>query len=302
MRLKLFRAATVAQAMAQVRATFGADALILGTRHLADGVEVTAALEDDQPPPAAPDPDRLALLRHHGVPEALWPALDHGDLAPAMAAAFRFGPLPLGPTDPPILFVGPPGAGKTLTTVRLATRQVMAGAPPMVITADGQRAGATEQLAAFTRLLRVNLVIANHPVSLSRALARRGEGGALIDGPGTDPFDPQAAANLRALAAAANATMTLVLPAGLDPAEALDLTDAYVEIGARLLVVTRLDLTRRLGGVLAAAGRGLILTEAGIAPDAAGGLVPLTPDLLTARLTRPGVRAPGASSHDTRAA
>jgi flagellar biosynthesis GTPase FlhF len=45
MRLKLYRAPTVAAAMALVRAEFGSDALILSTRRAGGGVEVTAALE-----------------------------------------------------------------------------------------------------------------------------------------------------------------------------------------------------------------------------------------------------------------
>ena len=53
---------------------------------------------------------------------------------------------------------------------------------------------------------------------------------------------------LTALAATARAAMVLVLPAGLDPAEAADQAQAYVAAGARLLVATRLDLARRLGG------------------------------------------------------
>ena len=49
MRLKLFRAPAMAAAMAQVRAELGPDALILGTRRVAGGVEITAALEPDDP-------------------------------------------------------------------------------------------------------------------------------------------------------------------------------------------------------------------------------------------------------------
>ncbi len=49
MRLKLYRAATVPQAMSRVRAELGADALILATRRVAEGVEVTAALEPHAP-------------------------------------------------------------------------------------------------------------------------------------------------------------------------------------------------------------------------------------------------------------
>jgi flagellar biosynthesis protein FlhF len=78
--------------------------------------------------------------------------------------------------------------------------------------------------------------------------------------------------------------MVLVLPAGLDPAEAIEMAHAYAAAGANLLVATRLDLARRLGGVLAAAGAGLALTEAGVGPGAADGMLPITPAWLAARL------------------
>jgi flagellar biosynthesis protein FlhF len=204
----------------------------------------------------------------------------------ALAKVLPFGTLPLAAGDRPLLLTGPPGAGKTLTAARLATRLVMAGIPPMVLTADGRRAGATEQLAAFTRLLGINLTVACHPVTLGRALTRRPDGApVLIDAFGCDPFDPAQVDELRALTTTAGATVALVLPAGLDAAEAADLAVAYAEAGASLLIVTRFDLSRRLGGVVAAAAAGrLPLTEAGIGPGAADGLVPLTPAVLAKRL------------------
>ena len=93
-----------------------------------------------------------------------------------------------------------------------------------------------------------------------------------------------------ALIASADAATALVLPAGIDPAEATDLATAFAEQGASLLVATRLDMARRLGGVLAAAqAGGLALAEAGIGPGAADGLVPMTATLLADRLSRGGV-------------
>ncbi len=64
MRLKLYRAPGIADAMARVRAELGEDALILGTRRVGGGVEVTAALQEDDTVPAfvVPDPVRLAAL------------------------------------------------------------------------------------------------------------------------------------------------------------------------------------------------------------------------------------------------
>jgi flagellar biosynthesis protein FlhF len=164
----------------------------------------------------------------------------------------------------------------------------MAGATPMVITADGSRAGATEQLAAFTRLLGINLVVASHPVALARAVALRPQGAmVLIDAPGTDPFDASAHQQLAGLAATCQAVMALVLGAGGDPAESADIASAFQASGATHMIATKLDLARRLGGILAAAAAArLCLAEAGMGDGAADGLVPLTPALLAERLNR----------------
>jgi flagellar biosynthesis protein FlhF len=296
MRLKLYRAAVMAEAMARVRAELGEDALILGTRRVSDGVEVTAALESAEPPAplAAPDPARLAALEFHAVPAALHVPLQQGDLETALANAMLFAALPLGANEQPLVLVGPPGAGKTLTVARLATRLVMAGITPMVITTDGKRAGATEQLAAFTRLLGIDLVVACQPATLARALSQRQQAApVLVDTAGIDPFDSSQRDELTALADAAGGTMALVLAAGMDVAETTDLARAYAAAGVRLLVGTRFDIARRLGGILAASAHaGLALTEAGIGPGAADGLLPITPAWLASRLlTIPALEA-----------
>lgn len=304
MRLKVYRAPGMAEAVARVRAELGVDALILSTRRVPDGVELTAALEPQDtapaplPPraPSCPTPPALPAiygaasgwadaLAWHGVPAGFAARL-RGPLEPALAEALSWGTLPLQPGGPPLLLAGGPGAGKTLTVARLATRLVMAGIQPLVITADGRRAGAAEQLAAYTRLLGLTLVVASQPSTLARALARRTGGvPVLIDAPGTDPFDPAQREEQTALAAVAGAVTALVQPAGLDPAEAADQAEAYARAGATLLVATKLDLARRLGSVPAAAAAGrLALTEAGIGPGAADGLAALTPALLAQRL------------------
>lgn len=286
MRLKLYRAPDVAAALRLVRAELGPDALILATRRVGDGVELTAALEPAAPePPPVADAAREAALAWHGVPSDVAGRLMAGPLDAALAAALPFRKLPLETGDAPLLLAGPPGGGKTLTVARLAARLVLSGTAPLAITADGQRAGATEQLAAFTRLLGLTLVVASHPVTLARALARR-QGGApvLIDAPGGDPFDPAYRDTVSGLAATAGATVVMVLPAGYDAHEAADLAGAFAELGATYLVPTRLDLARRLGAVLSAAAAGPALAEAGIGPGVADGLTALTPALLAQRL------------------
>jgi flagellar biosynthesis protein FlhF len=315
MRLKLFRAPSMAEAMRQVRTELGADAMILSSRRVADGVEITAGLEaDDAPPPlarpAAPPPapapraaapapapppsPQAAALAFHGASATLRRKLSGGPLPFAVAAAVRFAPLPLAAGDAPLLLSGPPGAGKTLSVVRLATRLVMAGRKPLVVTTDGQRAGATEQLAAFTRVLGLKLLVASTPAALQRALAHREDGApVLVDSTGSDLFDPAQAEALSALAGAIGARIALVLPAGLDPAEAADIAAAHVALGCNLLLATKLDAARRIGSVLAAAEAGCALAEAGIGAGAADGMVPFTADLLARRL----MQVPQSAAH-----
>jgi flagellar biosynthesis protein FlhF len=289
--------------MALVRADLGLEALILSTRRVSQGVEVTAALEPDDaeqhtqdraalaaiadpPPPSRAPPTSATDLAYHGVPATLAARLAGPDLPGALRAALRFGVLPLLRDGPPLLLAGMPGAGKTLTIARLATRLVLDGIKPLVITADGRRAGAAEELAAYTRLLGVGLVVASTPATLARALAQRqADSPVLIDTPGINPFAEAELADLQALAGVAKATCVLVMPAGQDVAEASEQAQAFLPLGIRHLLPTRLDLTRRLGSLLGvAATADLILTEAGIGTGATDGLSPLTPEFLAERL------------------
>jgi len=298
MRLRVFHAATSAQALANVRRELGEDALILATRRTAGGIEITAALgdADEQQVPLSSAPAASAAtaaqiaasLRAHGVPEPCLTRLSGGrPLAEAILEAFRFAPLPLEPGRV-IVLCGPPGAGKTLTTAKLATRLRLAGITPTVVAADGRRAGAVDQLAAFTRLLGLNLVVAPDVSRLAKAIARRApEAPTLVDYAGTDPFSEQDGAELAAVIAAFGAEAALVLPAGIDAQEAGDMAEAMAARGVGHLVPTRLDFARRLGAVVAAAATGLAVGEGGIGPGAANGLVPLDPETLADWLLSP---------------
>ena len=299
MRMKLYTASGMPEAMALIRDELGIDAVILSSRRIAGGVEVTAALEEPEADPAplpqfptrempreapreapratAPVVHDTCPLIRHGTPEPLARKLRNGPLPFALSVVLRFQPLDA--VARPLLFVGPPGAGKTLTVARLATRMVLAGRKPEVMNADDRRAGAHEQLAAFTDLLGLTLHHRGATVPRGAPL--------LIDSAGLDPFDAGDREEIQALASATDALTVLVLPGGIDAGEASDLAEAFADCGASRLVATRLDIARRLGGILAAAAI-LPLAEAGIGPSAADGLMPMTPDLLAACLQRRG--------------
>jgi flagellar biosynthesis protein FlhF len=315
MHLKTYRAGSIVQAMALIRGELGADALILSSRRVAGGVEIAACLEpkedDFATPPAlyqaeemasasvqpqwlprpmprrpqaqaAPDP-----LAWHGVPPSIATRLGSGPLAHALSETLQFGALPIG-EQAPLMLAGAPGAGKTLTTARLATRLVLSGQLPLVISADGRRAGAAEELAAYTRLLGIELIVASKAATIARALPRRAAGApVLIDTAGINPFDPTHMQTLTALAEAAGAVPVLVLAAGQDSSEAADQAEVFAAAGIRHLIPTRLDIARRLGAVIAAADAGtLTLSEAGTGSGATDGLTQLTPALLADWLGR----------------
>jgi len=285
MRLRVFHARNATLALTAVRDALGEEAVVLSTRRVGGGVEVTAALDLAEPELIGPGPteeDMPPELARHNLAPGLSAYFAGADLTQVLTERLSFAPLP---EDRPILLVGPPGAGKTLTCAKLTARAKMSGQTPIVVTADGARAGAVEQLAAFTRLLRLTLAVAAAPEALQKALRARAPGQpAFIDGFGCNPFDEAQAERLHRLIHAADATPVLVLPAGLDAEESAELARAFHLLGARHLLPTRLDMTRRLGGVLSAACVGLALTEAGIGPQVAHGLQELTPTWLAQRL------------------
>ena len=312
MRLKLYRAATVAQAMAQVRSDLGPEALILSTRRTGEGVVLTAAIDPDDVQPAplptipvltASEPQPSADVLRQGLPASLAAMLGGPDLKGNLAALLRFGPLPGGFAERSphgrLLLAGLPGAGKTLSIARLATQLVLAGVRPAVITADGRRAGAAEELAAYTRLLGLDLMVASTPATLKRALttgACQAGGPVLIDTSGINPFVTAELDGLAELARAAEAEPVLVMAAGQDAEDSADQAEAFARAGVAHLLVTRLDLARRVGGVVMAAHAGkLTLTLACGAACATVPAEPMTPALLAGKL---GVPTPSRTGAD----
>ncbi|PCI85646.1 MAG: hypothetical protein COB24_12310 [Hyphomicrobiales bacterium] len=57
----------------------------------------------------------------------------------------------------PILLIGPPGSGKTVTTARLCARALLAGEEVAYVTLDCVRTGAVEQSRCLSEFLEINL-------------------------------------------------------------------------------------------------------------------------------------------------
>lgn len=303
MRLKSFTASTMAEAMEMVRLQLGDSAVIVSTQRAAGakGVRITAALEasdadlavaeilEEGHPSTAADMVKAAL-EVHGLPQRLLERLTNAArtaeindptlaCAAALEAGFSFAQLPEHSAPRPFMLVGPPGSGKSIAVAKLAARSVLKQRHVGVITCDNIRAGALEQLTAFTRILEIDLIKARGPESLRRAVeAATGMFDLMvIDSPGLNPFKQTDMDYLQALVEAADVEPILVMAAGGDPTEAGEMAEAFAAIGATRLFTTRLDTTRRLGAMLAAAETAqLALCDVSASPHVASGISPIS--------------------------
>ena len=317
MRLKSFTAPTMAEAMEMVRVELGDDAIIVSTQRASGskGVRITAALEPadadlavaelfQEGGTSSADAVRTALDAH-SVParlaERIANAARASDIAdPTLACAagleagFSFAHLPDHAALRPFILIGPPGSGKSMAVAKLAARSVLKQRQVAVITCDNVRAGAALQLEAFTRILGIDLIKAKGPDSLRQAVDNTNGmfDLVLIDSPGLNPFLLSDMDYLQTLVEAADVEPILVMAAGTDATEAAEAAESFAGIGATRLFTTRLDTTRRLGAMLAAADSGqLALCEVSASPHVAHGLSSISAISL-ARLIMPQAPEP----------
>src|SRR5690606_41781389 len=128
--------------------------------------------------------------------------------------------------------------------------------------------GAREQLAALTRILGLDLLVAGSPAELRRFVGARDDVHELVrvDTAGVNPYVEAEGGEIAELVAAAVAEPVLVLAAGGDVYDTVALARAFAAIGSRRLLTTRIDIACRLGSLASAAdAAALAFAERGVA-------------------------------------
>jgi flagellar biosynthesis protein FlhF len=154
--------------------------------------------------------------------------------------------------------VGPCGAGKTATLVKLAVLHgLSARRPTQMISMDTYRVAAYEQLRSYAGIIGVGFQALETVGALAQALEEhRRKGLILIDTPGYAPADMDAAAELASfLKSRADIDTHLVLTASMRSADLSRVVDRYEIFGPRKLIFTRLDETESFGPIWSEAVR-----------------------------------------------
>ena len=155
--------------------------------------------------------------------------------------------------------VGPTGAGKTTTIAKLAARWCMQhGSQDLaLVSIDGYRIGAREQLMTYARILGAPMHAANDGKELARLLDRlKSKKLILIDTAGMGPRDIRLTEQLATIKhGALRARVLLALPAQAE-AQALDeIVCAFVRIKPAACILTKVDEAASLGPVISTALR-----------------------------------------------
>jgi len=269
------------EALREVRAVLGPDAIILETFESGGGMLTVVAANDAE---AKSPGDELkeegrqlasltrtlagneraggradlgalaAALAAQGVDGVIAAALvrataasivDGEPLGASLARTFAALPAPHAAEAARVqLLLGPPGDGKTSALVKLAGRARRADRPVLLVSTDTTRVGAARELAAYGRVLGASCKRATTPQALAAILAGTPAATAVfVDTAGATPGQSAELTALGALVAAAgpSARRLLVASAATGARAALALCEAYAPLAPTAAIVTKCD-------------------------------------------------------------
>ena len=173
------------------------------------------------------------------------------------------------------LFMGITGSGKSTAIAKVATQARFKKISSCIVSTDNVRAGANNQLKAFAEILETPFYMAKDAQSLYEKAASAAERYALvlIDTPGINPFEEKEVAAIRPLVGALKADVIMTMDAGRNSYDSVEIAEIFSQLGAKYLLPTRMDLTRRIGGIISVAdSAGMSLGAAGVSSSIVQGI------------------------------
>jgi flagellar biosynthesis protein FlhF len=152
-----------------------------------------------------------------------------------------------------VALVGPPGAGKTSTLVKLAVKYGIASRKAcQILTVDTLRVGASDQLRSYAAILGVGFQVLETTTALARALDDHQQKDLiLIDTPGLSANDLEGFEDLAEFLSTYPGIDThLVLPASMRTSDLKRVAGQYEIFKPAKLLFTRLDETETFGPIL----------------------------------------------------
>ena len=152
-----------------------------------------------------------------------------------------------------VALVGPPGAGKTTTLVKLAVNYGLAARRPvLLLSVDNYRVAAADQLRSFATILGVGFQALETVGALAQALEEnRGKELVFIDTPGLGASDMAEYSSLaQFLSTRSDIDTQMVVSSSMKSADLSRVVDGFEVFRPRRLVFTRLDETGSFGPIL----------------------------------------------------
>lgn len=325
MHLKRYRRHTVKEALRAVREELGPDALVLSTRVVTTGglfgwlgrreVEITAAaprpeMSGDRHRESARRRARgvtalaarleasgmdAAVARELAAAAPLTARRDPGAVALRQTLAEQLAPL----TSPGHegyaaveVFVGPPGVGKTTTVAKIAAQErARTGRRLGLVSADGFRVGAVEQLRLFAGIIGAPFTAVRSAGQLVQALGGRRRP-LLIDTAGRSPSDDAAREMFDVFAGRRDVRVNLVIAASTPPGIVRRDIERFEHAQPARLVITKVDEVESIAplvGVLRACR--LPVAYFGTGQNVPEDLQPATPEALAGWVLGEGAAA-----------
>ncbi|MEM1088595.1 MAG: flagellar biosynthesis protein FlhF-like protein [Pseudomonadota bacterium] len=321
MRMKMFAAESLEAAKALIFAEMGDDAIILSEREVPGGVEIRAATDklgggmvpaigDNVSRLGAPLAPRLTdnplrnrvrdALLWHGAPQRFAERVadagftaDTHQTEPTRAIANGLEKIiacrPIKPRlERDIVLVGPPGHGRTAVAAKLTRRASVTKSEILPVAADLDYTAGGAQLAAYLEREQDQIRSVSTPDALFDLLRtiRAQKQRCVIDLPAIVPFEQDDMQSLQDLLPVIKAEPVLVISAEGHPEDQADMAKAFARCGIKRAIVTKLDVTRRRGGIVSAlSSAGIAFAHLAVTPFIGGGLIPATPNRLAQLLT-----------------